>query len=100
MAALLAAPPLREQVLGDVLTEEIYRSHLRSRKVLRLCGWSSRGDAPLYRRTPSHRWRWRLLLNQHAVQLREIAIIEKPANHVRGGLPRAFLLELVVGREL
>jgi hypothetical protein len=34
------------------------------------------------------------------VQLREIAIIEKPANHVRGGLPRAFLLELVVGREL
>jgi hypothetical protein len=32
--------------------------------------------------SPSHRWRRRLLLDQHPVQLPEIAVIEKRADHI------------------
>jgi hypothetical protein len=51
-------------------------------------------------RPPSHRWRRRLLLDQHPVQLSKIALIEKPADHVRRDLACALRVELVPRHEL
>jgi hypothetical protein len=48
---------------------------------------SSFPDSAFSGRPPSHRWRGRLLLDQHPVQLPEIAVIEQPANHVRRDQP-------------
>jgi hypothetical protein len=40
-------------------------------------------DSALSGRLPSHRWPRRLLLDEHPVQLLEIVVIEKPADHNR-----------------
>jgi hypothetical protein len=44
--------------------------------------------------------RWRLFLDQHPVQLLEIAVVEKPADHVRRDLLGAERGKQVSGREL
>jgi hypothetical protein len=46
-----------------------------------------------------HRRRWRLLPDQHPLQLLEIAVIE-PGDHVRGDLLGTDRVKLVSGREL
>jgi hypothetical protein len=51
-------------------------------------------------RPPSRRWHWRPLLKQHVLQLLEIAVIEKPAHHVRRNLACALLVKLVPGHEI
>jgi hypothetical protein len=47
-----------------------------------------------------HRRRWRLLPDQHPLQLPEIAVVEKPADHVRRDLLGTDRVKLVSGREL
>jgi hypothetical protein len=55
---------------------------------------------PSASRLLSHRWRRRLLLDPRPVQLPEIAVIEKPAGHVRRDVACALLLKRVPKREL
>jgi hypothetical protein len=66
-------------------------SPLRRVIVCPLCAWWP---------PPSHGWRRRLLLDERPVQLPEIGVVEKPADHVRRDLARALLVNLVSGREL
>jgi hypothetical protein len=47
----------------------------------------------------SHRWRGRLLLDKHLVQLPEIAAIQAAAQHVRRNLACALRSKLVPGHE-
>jgi hypothetical protein len=56
----------------------------------------SRHDLPTLRFRavpPPHRWRRRLLLDQHLAQLPEIAVIEKPADRIRRDLACALRIE-------
>jgi hypothetical protein len=57
-------------------------------------------DPTLGGRLSSHRWRRRLLLDQHPVQLPQLIVIKKPADHVRRDLACALRVKLVPGREL
>ena len=59
---------------------------------------SSFRDPALPGRLQSHRWRRRLLFDRHTVQLLEITIIEKPADHVRQDLLGAGWGKLMSGR--
>jgi hypothetical protein len=53
-----------------------------------------------YSRSPSHRGRRRLFLDRRLVQLPEIAVTEKPADHVRRDQLGAERVKLVSGRKL
>jgi hypothetical protein len=64
-------------------------------------GGRSRFASPtLAGRGPPYRWRTRLLFEKHPLELSEIAIIEKPADHVRRDLRGADRVKLMPGHEL
>lgn len=76
----------RKQPISEAIRGMTASVALVPRLTLRPCGGSRFADPPLRSRPPSHRWRGRLLLDQHLVQLAEIAVIDKPADHVHRDL--------------
>jgi hypothetical protein len=60
-------------------------------------GLQVQGPLEMTANPPSHRWRRRLLLDEHLVQLPEIAVIQEAAQHVRWDLTRTHLVEPTIG---
>ena len=67
---------------------------------VRPCGWSWLPHPALCGSPTPYRWRRRLLLGEHPVQLAEIAALQAAAQHVGRNLTCALRIKLVSRREL